>query len=280
MIGVFDSGYGGLTVLNELIKKLPEYNYVYLGDNARAPYGNKSEKVIYNYTCAGVDYLFNKGCKLIILACNTASAQALKKIQQEYLLKKHPQKKVLGVIIPAVETVLETIKKSGKKKKPEKIGVIGTRMTVGSRAYNKEFKKRNKTLKIFSKSCPLLVPLIEEGWAKKSETKKILKKYLRPLKEKKIKYLILGCTHYPFLLKEIKQIMGVNVHIINTPEAIAKKTKEYLKRHKNLEKELLKNKKQLYLTTDSVEEFRRFCSRFLLKDIVINKIELKSNSLK
>ena len=280
MIGVFDSGYGGLTVLNELIKKLPEYNYVYLGDNARAPYGNKSEKVIYNYTCAGVDYLFNKGCKLIILACNTASAQALKKIQQEYLLKKHPQKKVLGVIIPAVETVLETIKKSGKKKKPEKIGVIGTRMTVGSRAYNKEFKKRNKTLKIFSKSCPLLVPLIEEGWAKKSETKRILKKYLRPLKEKKIKYLILGCTHYPFLLKEIKQIMGVNVHIINTPEAIAKKTKEYLKRHKNLEKELLKNKKQLYLTTDSVEEFRRFCSRFLLKDIVINKIELKSNSLK
>jgi len=273
MIGVFDSGFGGLTVLKELIKVLPEYNYIYLGDNARAPYGNKSEELIYKYTCDGVDFLFKKGCRLIILACNTASAKALRKIQQEYLPQNYPNRRVLGVVIPAVETAVELIKKANKKGKPNKLGIIGTKATVKSKVYEKELIKKTKNIEIFSKSCPLLVPLVEEGWIKKRETKMILKKYLRTLKEKKIRYLILGCTHYPFLLKQIKEIMG-NILIINTPEAVARKTVVYLKKHKELEKKLIKNKKQLFFTTDSTDEFRKFCYKLFKNKIEIEKIVL------
>ncbi|RLC36380.1 glutamate racemase [Candidatus Falkowbacteria bacterium] len=274
MIGVFDSGFGGLTVFKELIKVLPEYNYIYLGDNARAPYGNKSEDLIYEYTRSGVDFLFKKGCQLIIIACNTASAKALRKIQQEYLPENYPNRKVLGVIIPAAETVWELIKEENKQSQPIKIGIIGTKATIKSKVYEKELRKKTDNLEIFSKSCPLLVPLVEEGWTGKRETKMIFKKYLRPLKEKKIKYLILGCTHYPFLLKQIKQIMGKTL-IINTPEAVAIKTAEYLDKHKNLEKKLIKNKKQLFLTTDSPKEFKNFCLKLFKNKIDIEKIVLK-----
>ena len=272
MIGVFDSGFGGLTV-KELNKLLPEYNYIYLGDNARAPYGNKSEDVIYKYTRSGVDFLFKKGCQLIILACNTASAKALRKIQQEYLPQNYPNRRVLGVVVPAVEATVELIKEKEKQGKLNKVGIIGTQATIKSKVYEKELRKKANNIEIFSKSCPLLVPLVEEGWIKRRETKMILKKYLRSLKEKKIRYLILGCTHYPFLLKQIKEIMG-KIEIINTPEAVAKKTVEYLSRHKEIEKKLIKNKKQLFLTTDSINEFRKFYLKLLKNKIEIRKIVL------
>jgi len=277
MIGIFDSGFGGLTILKGLIKELPDYNYIYLGDNARAPYGNKSPDVIYNYACEAVDFLFNHNCDLIIIACNTVSAQALKKIQQEYLPKKYPLKKVLGVVIPVVETVLENARYS-LKNKPVKIGLIGTKTTINSKVYEDEIKKisilkqvNNQPL-IFSISTPLLVPLVEEAWVKKIETKMILRKYLRPLKEKKIDYLILGCTHYPFLEKDIQNIVGKKTKIISTPAATAEKLKIYLNKHKEIDLKLEKKQPRRYFTTDDPKKFREFAGRFL-PELKIDKVE-------
>ncbi|MBU0722385.1 glutamate racemase [Patescibacteria group bacterium] len=267
-IGVFDSGFGGLTMFKEFLKVLPDYDYIYLGDNARAPYGNKSDEVIYNYTKQAIDFLFKQDCELIIIACHTASAKALRKIQQEYLLKNYSDKKVLGVVVPIVE---EAIKLS----RYHKLGIIGTKATINSDAYKKELEKLRSDLKIFQQACPLLVPLVEEGWVKKPETKMILKKYLLPLKVKQIDTLILGCTHYLFLIKDIIRIMGKNVKIINPAIAVAEKLAIYLDKHKDLEKKLSKNKKIIFYTTDDVIKFKELGQRFLGKSIEnINKIIL------
>lgn len=268
MIGVFDSGFGGLTVLKEFLNKLPQYDYIYLGDNARAPYGNKSEEVIYNYAREAVDFLFKEGCELIIIACNTASAKALRKIQQEFLAESYPDKRVLGVIIPAVEAAAEL-------NNLKRMGLIGTRATIESKTYEKELNNLRQDIIIYSQFCPLLVPLIEEGWAEKSETKKILKKYLRPLKEKKIDALILGCTHYPILAKEIKQIMGKRVKVLDTPKIVAEKLADYLKKHPEIERKLSKNGKRLFYTTDSVARFKEMGEKFLGREIGdVKRIEL------
>jgi len=260
MIGVFDSGFGGLTVLKEFLKVLPEYNYIYLGDNARAPYGNKSDEAIYNYTCEALDFLFDEGCELVIIACHTASAKALRKIQQGYLPAKYPNKRVLGVVVPVVE---EAIKLS----RYHKLGVIGTTATISSGVYKKELQKLRSDLEIFQEVCPLLVPLVEEGWVGKPETNKILKKYLHPLKVKQIDTLILGCTHYPLMIKDIKRIMGKNVKIINPAETVAGKLKDYLKRHEEIENKLSKNRKLVFYTTDDVNKFKNFGKKFLGRDI-------------
>ena len=190
MIGVFDSGFGGLTVLKEFLKVLPDYDYIYLGDNARAPYGNKSDEVIYNYTKQAVDFLFKSGCKLIIIACHTASAKALRKIQQEYSPEFYPDKRVLGVVTPVVE---EAIKLS----RYHKLGIIGTMATINSGVYKKELEKLRDDLEIFGQACPLLVPLVEEGWIGKPETNKILKKYLQPLKIKQTDTCLLYTSPSP-----------------------------------------------------------------------------------
>lgn len=267
MIGVFDSGFGGLTILKEFLSQLPEYDYIYLGDNARAPYGNKSEGVIFDYTKEAVDFLFKEGAELIIIACNTASAKALRKIQKEFLPFNYPKKRVLGVIIPIAEVIAEL--------KPLRIGVIGTKVTVESGIYEAEIKKLFKEPIIYSRACPLLVPLIEEGWAKKVETKRILKKYLRPIKEKKIEALILGCTHYPILFKEIKEIMGKRTKIFDSPQIVAEKLNNYLNRHPEIEKKLNKNRKRLFYTTDSSEKFKEMGKRFLGGEIRdVKRIEL------
>ena len=192
MIGVFDSGFGGLTILKAFLKKLPEYDYIYLGDNARTPYGNKSQDVIHEYTRQAVEFLFRKECVLIILACNTASTKALRKIQQELLPAKYPDRRVLGVIIPLAEAGVETARCG-------RIGVIGTRATIESKVYEQELGKLSPQLKIFGQACPLLVPLVEEGWVGKPETNMILKKYLYRLKRQKIDTLILGCNSFCFL---------------------------------------------------------------------------------
>lgn len=260
MIGVFDSGFGGLTVLKEFLSELPQYDYIYLGDNARAPYGNKSEEAIYNYTREAADFLFKEGCELIIIACNTASAKALRKIQQEFLPANYPDKKVLGVIIPVVEIAAEL-------NNVKIVGLIGTRATVESKTYERELNNLRKDITIYNQSCPLLVPLVEEGWLKRAETKKILKKYLRPLKEKKIDVLILGCTHYPVLTKEIKQIMGKRVKILDAPGVVAEKLACYLKRHKEIERKLSKNGKRLFYTTNSIERFKEMGKKFLGENI-------------
>jgi len=259
MIGVFDSGLGGLSILKYFLKRLPEHDYIYLGDSARVPYGSKSGKVVFSYTCQAVDFLFAKGCKLVILACNTASAQALRKIQQEYLPGKYPGKNVIGVIRPLVEAV-------SSDEKIKRVGVIGTRTTIESGAYEEELKKLNLEIKVFGQATPLLVPLVEEGWIGKRETKMILKKYLRPLKEKKIEALILGCTHYHFLIKEIEAVMGKNCKIYNPGEIVALSLMNYLSRHREYEEELGRGEVKFY-TTDSMEKFKDSGERFLGRNI-------------
>lgn len=263
MIGVFDSGVGGLTVLHHLLIDHPQYNYIYLGDNANVPYGNKSAEVIYGYTKKAIDFLYSKNCKLIIIACNSASAQALRRIQQEYLPEKYPDLKVLGVIRPIAEKISSV-------KSIKKIGIIGTNATVSSDAYGKEISHLRPDIEILQQATPLLVPLIEEGWMKKPETKSILKKYLRELKMKQIDSLVLACTHYPFLLKEIKKIMGKSCLIFDPGKIVSDSLGDYLKRHSEIELKTNNELQCYFYATDSVDKFSKLGEFFLgekMKDV-------------
>jgi glutamate racemase len=283
MIGLFDSGFGGLTILkafrqNENLKK---YSYLYLGDNARAPYGDKPDEALYAYACEAADFLFSRGCELIIFACNTVSSYALKKIQQEYLPhSRYADRRILGVIIPAVEKITDDIQKlSLKPKQSLKIGIIGTNSTIASQTFNKEIEKilpkQINNLRIISQPTPLLVPLIEEGWIDRRETKMVLKHYLRPLKNQHIDYLILGCTHYPLLLKQIRQIMPATCKIVNTPDTVAEKTADYLHRHPEIQTKLLIKNKIIFFTTGNPHKFKEHGERYLGTKIKnIEKINL------
>jgi glutamate racemase len=256
VIGVFDSGIGGLTVLRSFLRDLPQYDYLYLGDSARTPYGNKSLDIIYEYTRQAVGFLFERGCVLIILACNTASAKALRRIQQQWLPARFPDRRVLGVVIPLAEAGVE-VTRFGR------IGVIGTRATIESKVYEQELEKLRGGLKIHGLACPLLVPLVEEGWAGKPETNMILKKYLRRLKDAKVDTLILGCTHYPFLHKDIERIMGKNCKILNGPDTVSRKLVDYLRRHPEIEGRISKEGEITFFTTDEPGRFKRFGEKFL-----------------
>jgi glutamate racemase len=268
MIGVFDSGVGGLTVLKSLLKHLPDYDYVYLGDNARTPYGNKTKEEVYEYTRQAVDFLFKQGCDLIIIACNTASALALRQLQQEYLPKKYPGKKILGVVRPMAEAI-------ALNKKIKKVGMIGTKATVKSKIYPREIKLLNKKIKIFCQSAPLLVPLIESGWNDKEEIAEILEKYLQPLKKAKIDSLVLGCTHYPFLTREICQVMGKGCKIYNSGEIVALSLKDYIARHPELAIVWHPKPKLVFYTTGGVGAFKIIGDRFLGRKIEhIQRIKL------
>lgn len=248
-IGIFDSGLGGLIIAKALHKALSEYEYVYLGDTKRVPYGNRSHETVFEFTREAVDYLFRKeNCAIIIIACNTASARALRKIQQEYLPKNFPNRKVLGVLIPTAEECV----------KFERIGVLGTRGTVDSKTFSVEIKKFNKKAKIFQNSAPLLVPLAEEGEAKNALP--FLKKYLQPFANKKMDALVLGCTHYPIFKNQIKNLLSGSVKVISQDEIVPKKLKNYLERHQEIAKKLKKNKTVKILVTDmtkSVEELTK-----------------------
>lgn len=262
-IGVFDSGLGGLTVLKKILKFVPGYHYLYLGDTARVPYGDKSPDIIYEYVTQAVDFLFCNGCQLVIIACNTASAQALRKLQQEWLPIHYPNRRVLGVIRPLAEA-------AAKQPNGKTIGVMGTRATINSKAYELEIKHLNPTLKVIGQSAPLLVPLIEDGHASKPETTLILKDYLKPLK--KVDVLILACTHYPFLHNQIKKIMGTSVIIPDTGKLIALSLKDYLNRHRVLPG--LTTKVEFY-TTDNPKLFKKLAEKFLGSEIKkISQIKL------
>jgi len=257
MIALFDSGYGGLTVLKSVMDLLPEYDYLYLGDNARAPYGNHSAESIQRFSEEAVDYLFNKGAKLIVFACNTASSTALRYVQLKYLNgKEEKDRKILGVLIPVAEKAAEISK--GKR-----IAVVGTRATINSNAYDREMIKFDNKIKVYSKACPLLVPFIEEGWHTKPEANSILKKYLRPIKNYNIDTLILGCTHYPIMKKSFDRIMGKKVDILECGPIFADSLKDYLNRHPEIEKKLGKNKKREFLTTDCPEKMQEFTKKHL-----------------
>jgi len=268
MIALFDSGYGGLTVLKPIMDLMPEYDYLYLGDNARAPYGNHSPENIKKLSSEAVEYLFKRGAKLIIFACNTASSVALRYVQQKYLKgDKKTEKKILGVLIPVAEKAVELTKSN-------RVGVVGTKATILSNAYNVEINKINSNIKIYSKACPLLVPFIEEDWHKKPEAISILKKYLKPLKSCNIDTLILGCTHYPLMLKDFKRIMGTKVKVLDSGEITAEKLKEYLERHSEIKSKLTKNKTRTFLTTDDPEKFKTFVEKhFGMKIKMPEKIE-------
>ena len=259
-IGVFDSGFGGLQILKHIVKELPQYDYVYLGDTARVPYGNRSQEVIYNFTTQAVDFLFKKDCQLIIFACNTASSEALRKIQREYLPKHYPDKKVLGIIMPAVEEAVS-------KTKNGIIGVIGTRGTVKSGAFERELKKLDPKIKVFQKACSDLAMIVENGKHKSEKTKIILEKYLKSLVSKKIDALILGCTHYGIMEKEIKNIIGNGIIIVSEEKVIAKKLKKYFQNHTEIENELAKNRKCVFYSTDITEKFRILGSKIFGKKI-------------
>lgn len=256
MIGVFDSGLGGLTIYRTLSKKLPAYRYLYLGDNARVPYGSRSNEIIYRYSQEAVDFMFKKGCVLIILACNTSSAVALRRLQQEYLPRHYPHRRILGVLIPAAE---EAILKTRNKR----IGVIGTEATIGSHTFLSELLKLDPKIKVYEKACPLLVPIIEAGELNWSGLNDILKKYLKPLKEKKIDTLILGCTHYALIKNQIKKIMGKDVTLISEDEIIDFKLKNYLKRHPEIERKLQKGGKDLLLVTAKSQKFNKISRLFM-----------------
>lgn len=268
MIGVFDSGYGGLTILKSFIEVLPEYDYIYLGDNSRAPYGSKSPGTIYRYSCEAVNYLFSQGCELIIIACNTVSAVALRKIQQEFAAERFPDKKVLGIVIPIAEVVAE--------QEAKKIGIICTQATLESRIYEIELKKLKTDFELYEQACPLLVPLIEEGWMKKIETRMILKRYLRPLKAKHPDLLLLGCTHYSFLYDEIKSIMGRRTKVIDPPRIVAGKLQDYLVRQNEIEAAIQKGAKRICLTTGDKKKFNNFTKSFLKNEKnSVDRLELE-----
>lgn len=266
-IGVFDSGFGGLNILRGIIKELPEYNYIYLGDTARAPYGNRSEKVVYDFTKQAVDFLFEKNCEIIILACNTASCDALRKLQREYLPKKYPEKKILGVLVPASEEAV-------RKTKNQRIGVIATEGAVFSRAFSRELLKLQPKTKIFQKACPLLVPLVEAGEHNSKVAKLQIENYLKYFKNKKIDTLILGCTHYGILENIIRKAIGKNVKIISEAKIVPKKLKNYLERHEEIESKLGKNKIRKFYSTDLTDKFKTLGGKFFGKPIKTEKAAL------
>jgi glutamate racemase len=249
-IGIFDSGLGGLIIARAIRKRLPKYDYIFLGDTKRLPYGNKSQSRIYKNTVESIEYLFKKDCVLVIVACNTASSQALRKIQQTWLPKSaYKDRKVLGVIRPTAESV----------RKFKKIGLIGTMRTVDSSAYVQELKKINSRIKLFSKATPKLVPMIESG----KYEKEILQSYLIPFKN--MDALILGCTHYGMLKRQMQNILGKKIKIIAQEDLLPKKLESYLSKHGEIRKKLSQNKKFEILLTKSSERYKKLAYKWFGK---------------
>jgi len=267
MIGVFDSGLGGLTILRALFKELPDYDYVYLGDNARVPYGSRSSEIIYQYTKEAVDFLFKEGCELIILACNTASSVALRRIQQEFLPKHYPEKRVLGVLRPVAEAVSELSFNN-------RIGVIGTEATINSGAFEREIHKLRPNYKIFQQSCPLLVPIIEAGETDWPGLDLILTKYLANLKKKDAGALILGCTHYSLIKNKIQKHIGKQVRLVSEDEIIPQKLQDYLWRHPEIDKKLGRDKKRQFLATAYSQRFNELTKMFLQQQVEFQIVDL------
>ena len=256
-IGVFDSGYGGLTVLKEIVGKLPQYDYLYLGDNARAPYGNRSFDTVYQYTLQCVKWFFEQGCSLVILACNTASAKALRTIQQNDLPVIAPDKRVLGVIRPTAEII-------GSFSETQNVGILATNGTVASGSYPMEIAKFFPGLKVFQEACPMWVPLVENEEYKNQGADFFVKKNLHNIFEKgaNIDVLLLACTHYPLLKEKIEEYLPIGVKLISQGEIVASSVADYLSRHPEIENLCSKNGQQVFYTTDSTEDFDNHATKF------------------
>lgn len=267
-IGVFDSGYGGLTVLKELVNKLPQYDYLYLGDNARAPYGTRSFEAVYQYTLECVKWFFAQGCPLVILACNTASAKALRTIQQKDLPGIDPAKRVLGVIRPTAEII-------GNFTKTGSIGILGTDGTIRSGSYLIEIKKFFPEVNIFQQACPLWVPLIENNQYDNEGADYFIKKGIEDLMDqsKAIDTILLACTHYPLLLKKIQKFAPAGINIMSQGEIVAGSLYQYLLRHPEINEKCSKTSHVQFYTTDSEEDFDRHSTVFFgrpLKSVHVN----------
>lgn len=268
-IGVFDSGYGGLTILKEIMKELPQYDYIYLGDNARAPYGSRSFDIVYEFTLQAVKYLFERGCRLVILACNTASAKALRTIQQHDLPAIAPDRRVLGVIRPTVER-LGDISSNGR------IGIFGTPGTILSRSYELETAKLYPQFVTTGVGCPMWVPLVENNEADRPGADYFVRQEVDRLlaADPQIDTIVLACTHYPHLYKKIRQYTPENIKIICQGEIVAESLHDYLLRHPDMERVCAKNGSRNYLTTENPEKFAEMASLFLGEKIEARRVEL------
>ena len=269
-IGIFDSGYGGLTILSEIKQLMPQYDYLYLGDNARAPYGSRSYELIYEFTLQAVKWLFSQGCQLVIIACNTASAKALRNIQQKDLTQIDPIKRVLGVIRPTAESIRDITKTNH-------VAVLGTEGTIHSKSYEREIERLKQNIEITTEACPMWVPLVENKECDKQGADYFVKQHIDKVlqKDKDIDTIILGCTHYPLLKKKIEEFTPKSITLISQGEYVARSLKEYLSRHKTLDALCLKNGERYYCTTESAEKFESLASFFLNETISAKKIDLR-----
>ena len=269
-IGVFDSGYGGLTILKAIRELLPQYDYAYLGDNARAPYGTRSFDIVYQFTRQAVLKLFEMGCQLVILGCNTASAKALRSIQQNDLPKIDPQRRVLGVIRPTAEIV-------GKLTQTKHIGILATPGTTKSNSYNIEINKLWPELDVTGVACPLWVPIVENNEATGAGADYFVKKRIDHILwlDPDIDTLILGCTHYPILMPKIKQYVPDGIKIVSQGEYVAESLKDYLTRHTEIDARCTKNGTAHYYTTENAEKFKEVARIFVTDDIEVEHIDLE-----
>jgi len=277
-IGIFDSGYGGLTILDGIRKRMPEYDYIYLGDNARAPYGTRSFDVVYEFTLQAVQKLFSLGCPLVILGCNTASAKALRSIQQNYLPRYAPDRRVLGVIRPTAEVV-------GELSHTRHIGVLATEGTIKSQSYTLEIEKLHPGATVVGQACPMWVPLVENNEFDKPGADYFVKDSLQKLlaQDPLIDTIILGCTHYPLLLDKINQQLAQlsaansqlsSIKVIPQGQYIAASLEDYLHRHPEMAERLTRGGTCQYFTTESSSKFRESASLFLHDDVVAQRITL------
>lgn len=264
-IGVFDSGLGGLFLLRALVRKLPAYDYVYVGDTKRVPYGNRSPEAVYEFTREAVEYLFQKQrCSVVVVACNTASALALRRLQRELLPQKYPKRRILGVLVPLAEAVGE--------RNFQRVGVLATEATIHSRAITRELQKRTPAIRVFERAAPLLVPLVESGELQWADD--IIAAYLRPLLQKGIDGLLLGCTHYPILKRRICRIAGTSVSVISQDDFLGAKLAAYFKRHPEIEKRLSRGGRQAIFVTDKTPIFEKRARQWFGKDVTLRLLDL------
>ncbi len=268
-IGIFDSGYGGLTVFRKILDCLPQYDYLYLGDNARAPYGNRSAEVVHQYTWSCVQWLLQQNCPLVILACNTASAKSLARIQQQELPRNHSDRRVLGVIRPTAEII-------GHYTKKREIGILGTKGTIESGVYMEEIKRFFPQIQVHQQACPMWVHMIENNDHHSAEAQGLIRKYLSALKEKAphIDLVLLACTHYPLIIDKIRAYMPASIRILSQGEIVAASLKDYLNRNRSIAERISTQGQRQFFTTDDPQDFNEHASQFFGEPIDSEHLDL------
>ena len=261
MIGIFDSGIGGLTVASAFMEKLPGYDIMYFGDTARTPYGTKSPETVISYSLQNTDFLISQGAKMIVIACNTASSIATGAIADRFDIP------LFEVITPAVNLAM-------KASRTSQIGVIGTRATIKCNIYEQKILQANSEAKVYSAACPMLVPIVEEGWFKRPETRMIVKKYLHPLKVRQIDTLILGCTHYPLLKNIIRIKIGKRVKVIDSAEGVVEDVKRFLINHPEVDSTLRKSGEHKIIVSDITEQFQKTAKTTLRRNVVLEHVKI------